>query len=183
MRDQDLHGGFPLRGKTLTTWEQPEAKIVKNAEIFNIMAITGLQFGVDALEVMQYKNIAIMTDADTDGIGSIKPSLISFFARWPELFEDGRIRFIKTPIIIAEPKKGDDVRWYYDLEDFENDRDNIKGYNIRYIKGLASLTESDYHRVINDPVMEIITLPENYKELFDLLYSEDADQRKIWMQS
>lgn len=183
VRDQDLHGGFPLRGKTLTTWEQPEAKIVKNAEIFNIMAITGLQFGVDALEVMQYKNIAIMTDADTDGIGSIKPSLISFFARWPELFEDGRIRFIKTPIIIAEPKKGNDVRWYYDLEDFENDRDNIKGYSIRYIKGLASLTESDYHRVINDPVMEIITLPENYKELFDLLYSEDADQRKIWMQS
>lgn len=181
VRDQDLHGGFPLRGKTLTTWGQPDVEIVKNAEIFNIMAITGLQFGQNALDVMQYKNIAIMTDADLDGVGSIKPSLISFFARWPELFENGRIRFIKTPIVIAEPKKGDNVQWFYDLSDFEAKRDKLKGYTIRYIKGLASLTESDYHRVVNNPVQEVITLPENYKELFDLLYGEDSDARKEWM--
>lgn len=98
------------------------------------------------------------------------------------MFEEGRIRFIKTPIVIAESKKGD-VRWYYSLTDFEDDRDNIKGYNIRYIKGLASLTESDYHRVIHNPMVEVVTLPENYKELFDLLYSEDSDRRKEWMQS
>lgn len=99
------------------------------------------------------------------------------------MFEENRIRFVKTPIIIAEPKKGNDVRWYYSLSDFENDRDNIKGYNIRYIKGLASLTESDYHRVINDQVVEVIKLPDNYHEIFDMLYGDDPSLRREWMQS
>lgn len=182
VRDPDLHGGFPLRGKTLTTWGRPESAIVENSEIFNIMAITGLQFGVNALETMQYKNIAILVDADIDGMGAIQPSLISFFARWKELFEDGRIQVIKTPIIIASPKRGAD-KWYYTLEDFEKDRESLKGATIRYIKGLASLTEEDYDRVIKQPVKEIIKLPDNYEELFTLLYSEDADARKQWMSS
>lgn len=182
VRDQDLHGGFPLRGRPLTTWKESENEIVKNAEIFNIMSITGLEFGVNALETMQYKNIAILVDADIDGLGSIQPSLLSFFARWRELFDEGRIQTIKTPIIIATPKKkGEESRWYYTLSDFEQDRESLKGYDIRYIKGLAGLEEDEYDRIINDPVKEIIKLPDNYEELFDLLYSDDADARKDWM--
>lgn len=189
VRDQDLHGGFPLRGKPLTTWGKSDSEIFKNAEISNIMTITGLKFGESPFDVlpdgtvkcnMQYQSIGIMVDADVDGLGSIQPSLLAFFARWPELFEHGRIKLIRTPVIIAEPKKGE-PRWFYNLEDYEKESGKMKNWNIRYIKGLASLRAHEYGKAITQPVEDVIQLPENYKELFDLLYGDDSDSRKVWM--
>lgn len=57
----------------------------------------------------------------------------------------------------------------------------MKNWNIRYIKGLASLRAHEYGKAIAEPVEDVIQLPENYKELFDLLYGDDSDSRKIWM--
>lgn len=178
VRDQDLHGGYALRGKVLNTWGMKPVDVIKNKELFDIMAITGLQFGEDG-SGMYYQNIAIMTDADVDGTGSIYPSLLAFFARWPELFAQGRIRFVKTPVIIAA--KGKDAKWYYDLPEYEAAKPELKGYDIRYIKGLGSLEEDEYERVIKDPVYDVVELPDNYIELFDMLMGDDASKRKEWM--
>lgn len=184
VRDQDLHGGYPLRGKFLTTWKMPAAKQLENKEIFEILAILGLTIGDLDISNMQYKYIAIMTDADVDGVGSIYPSLLCFFSQWPALFEQDRIRFIKTPLIILDKKGQEDV-WFYDAEEYEAVKDQYKGWGERYIKGLGSLreddTHSEYSRVINDQVYEIVKLPENANELFELLYGPNADARKEWM--
>lgn len=177
-RNGELHGGYPLRGKFINTWGMTSAEILKNKEAFDICAITGLTIGEKA-ENLNYKNIAIMTDADVDGTGSIYPSLLQFFSNWPELFEQGRIRFAKTPVIIAS-KKGDQ-KWFYNLNDFDSARESLKGYDIRYIKGLGSLTLDEYEKVINQPVYDVVRLPEDWKEQFKMLFGDDSSPRKVWM--
>ncbi|WPH68031.1 DNA topoisomerase II large subunit [Klebsiella phage ValerieMcCarty02] len=177
-RDRELHGGYPLRGKFMNTWGMSAADAMKNKEVFDICAITGLTIGEPA-ENTNYRNIAIMTDADVDGVGSIFPSLLAFFSNWPELFEQGRIRFVKTPVIILT--KGKEQRWFYSLGEYEDHKDDFKGWKLRYIKGLGSLEEDEYERVIQDPVYDVVSLPENWKELFELIMGNDAAPRKTWM--
>lgn len=107
--------------------------------------------------------------------------MLAFLSNWPELFEQGRVKFVKTPVWICQ--KGKDQKWYYTSEEYESDKDNLKGYNSRYIKGLGSLEANEYERVINDPHYEVVKLPENYKEHFEMLLGDDAQLRKNWMSS
>lgn len=178
VRDRELQGAYPLRGKFITTWSMTPADIMQNKEAFDICAITGLVIGQPA-ENMNYRNIAIMTDADVDGTGSIYPSLLSFFSRWPELYEQGRIRFVKTPLIIAQC--GDEQVWFYSTPEYEAKKDKLGKHSIRYIKGLGSLEVDEYERVLKDPVFEVVRLPENWKDNFGLLYNKDTGPRKEWM--
>ena len=184
-RDRDLHGGYPLRGKVLNTWGMSPGDQIKNSEIFDLVAILGLKFGEKVVD-MPYDYINIFTDSDHDGLGSIYPSLLAFFSQWPELFKEQRIRFVKTPIVIASKNEDDykNPKWYYSLEEYEKDKPNLeklKYKNIRYIKGLGSLRKEEYKKSINEPVLDIIQLGDNYKELFEMLFGDDAQLRKEWM--
>ncbi|MCC5412486.1 DNA topoisomerase II [Escherichia coli] len=178
VRDKELHGGYPLRGKVLNSWGMSYADMLKNKELFDICAITGLVLGEKA-ENLNYHNIAIMTDADHDGLGSIYPSLLGFFSNWPELFEQGRIRFVKTPVIIAQVGKKQE--WFYTVAEYESAKDALPKHSIRYIKGLGSLEKSEYREMIQNPVYDVVKLPENWKELFEMLMGDNADLRKEWM--
>ncbi|QPI13835.1 topoisomerase II large subunit [Serratia phage 4S] len=181
VRNQQAHGGYALRGKFINTWGMSANEILKNKEAFDICAITGLTIGEKPVD-LQYTNIGIMTDADVDGVGSIFPSLLGFFSNWPELFEQGRIRFVKTPLVILEKPKKDPI-WFYDMASYDPQRESLEaqGYKLRYIKGLGSLREEEYERVINDPVYDVVRLPENWKELFEVILGEDSSLRKEWM--
>lgn len=177
-RDRELHGGYPLRGKFMNTWNMAPSDILKNKESFDICAITGLVFNEPAVN-LNYRNIAIMTDADVDGTGSIYPSLLAFFANWPELFEQGRIKFVKTPVWICQ--KGKEQKWFYTSDEYEAVKDELKGWNARYIKGLGSLEVDEYERVINEPHYDVVKLPENWKDHFEMLLGNDSAPRKVWM--
>lgn len=177
-RDRKLHGGYPLRGKFMNTWVMAAAEAMKNKEVFDVCAITGLTIGED-YESLNYKNIAIMTDADVDGTGSIYPSLLAFFSNWPRLFEEGRVRFVKTPVIILQ--KGDKQEWFYNLSEYDAQKEKFAGWKLRYIKGLGSLEEDEYERVIQKPVYDVVRLPENWRDLFEMVMGNDAAPRKVWM--
>ncbi|QHJ78871.1 MAG: hypothetical protein [Caudoviricetes sp.] len=179
--DPDYQGGYPLRGKTLNVWKKKAtiAKILENKELFDIMAITGLQIGKKAT-MQYYDQIAIMTDADHDGVGSIFPGLTSFFFKfWPELYKEKRIMFVKTPVIIVPNKKGD--HWFYSIPEFEKWKENKKFDEPRYIKGLGSLTEAEYAKVLGEPVYDVIEMDDNAEELFITLYGDESQLRKDWL--
>lgn len=101
------------------------------------------------------------------------------FSKWPDLFKQERIKFVKTPIIIATHKK--ESRWFYSLTDYENAKPELIKHDIRYIKGLGSLEENEYKEVIRNPKYDTVYLPDNYEELFEMLLGSDADKRKEWM--
>lgn len=179
-RNRELHGGYPLRGKVLNTWGLSATEMLKNKEIFDLCAIMGLTIGEPA-ENLNYRNVGIMVDADYDGTGSIYPSLLAFFSNWPELFEQGRIKFVKTPVWICEKNK--QQTWFYTNEDFEKVKDDFKNHSNRYIKGLGSLEENEYEKMINEPNYECVKLDDDYKELFEMLFGDDSAPRKVWMSS
>ena len=174
-RNEETQGAFPLRGKPLNTWGMSNLEVLKNKELSELMAILNLHPG-DSSE-MTYDNIGIMVDADVDG-GDILTLLIAFFSRWPELFEKKKIRYIRTPIIIA--KVGKDEKWFYSLEDFAPFRDKAK--EVRYIKGLGSLRKEDYDRVLGDQLKyDTIVLGDEYKDVLELCFGDESDPRKDWV--
>uniref|UniRef100_A0AB39C9U9 DNA topoisomerase large subunit n=1 Tax=Salmonella phage Manna TaxID=3234042 RepID=A0AB39C9U9_9CAUD len=105
--------------------------------------------------------------------------MLGFFSNWPELFEQGRIRFVKTPVIIAQVGKKQE--WFYTVAEYESAKDSLPKHSIRYIKGLGSLEKSEYREMIQNPVYDVVKLPENWKELFEMLMGDNADLRKEWM--
>ncbi|QPI17964.1 DNA topoisomerase large subunit [Pectobacterium phage POP12] len=172
-RDKMTQGAFPLRGKPLNTWGMSNLDVLKNKELSEMMTILNITAG--DISQMSYDFIGIMVDADVDG-GDILTLLIAFFARWPELFEQQRIRYIRTPLIIYKDK------WFYSQEDFEPYRATAKVKDIRYIKGLGGLEKEDYERVLTtDLVYETIVLSDNWKEDLEMCFGKESDPRKEWV--
>ncbi|QDH49193.1 DNA topoisomerase I [Pantoea phage Phynn] len=178
-RNESTQGAFPLRGKPLNTSGLSAVAIAENKELSELMSILNIHPG-DSKE-MVYDNVGIMVDADVDG-NDILTLLINFFARWPELYKQERIKFVRTPIVIATINKKEE--WFYSLSDFEKVRDKAKDF--RYIKGLGSLRKQDYELMLGERLkMETIVLDDDYKESLKMCFGkekEDGAARKEWVQ-
>ncbi|CAL9961086.1 DNA topoisomerase II large subunit [Vibrio phage D479] len=180
VRDSAKHGGYALRGKPMNTWNEKPNKIMKCKELSDVMAILDIQLGNEDIRDMYYQDIGILVDADVDGQGSIYPLLLAFFNNWPDLYKQGRVKFIKTPVIIATKGKGksEETRWFYNLDDYRKSRLGST-WKIRYIKGLGSLTEKEYGKVINEPVYDVVEIDDT--SCFDVMFGDDSQLRKDWM--
>ena len=145
-----------------------------------MIAILGLKISdPKSYENMFYENIAILADADHDG-EKIATLLVSFFYKfWPKLFDEGKVRITRTPIMISS--KGKDVKWFYGYDDANEFKEKSSGYHHRYIKGLASLTREEYKEVISNPRFDVITIDK--PELFDMMFGPDSDVRKEFIMS
>lgn len=188
VRDPDKVGAFPLRGVIMNTWDMKPAEVLKNKELSELVAVLGLDINnPDSVDDMTYGRIATLTDADHDGIGHISPLLIAFFYKfWPRLLEERRVMITRTPIMITEGgikggMKGDESwsTWSYTYEEAnERKRQSVDGKH-RYIKGLGSLREDEYDRIINDPVYDVVTVDD--VKYFEMMFGKNSDLRKEFM--
>ena len=179
VRDASKLGAYPLRGVIMNTWDMKPAEVLKNKELSELVAILGLDINdPNSVDNMTYRGVATLTDADHDGAGHISPLLIAFFYKfWPRLLTEKRIHVTRSPIMIST--NGKDTKWFFTYEEANEFKMNCKGYTHRYIKGLGSLQESEYDRVINDPVLDTITVDDaNY---FQVMFGNDAQPRKDLM--
>lgn len=176
-RDPQLIGAFPLKGKFINVSEMNNSEIIKNEEAVQLMAALGLKLGEPPIS-LRYGKIYIYTDADPDG-NHIAATLINFFNKfWPELFIEGRIYKVMTPIMIA--KKSNKILNFYTLEEFNNWQKNnsIIGWNIEYKKGLAALEDSEYEQIIKNPnLIKIIKDLESNNSL-NIWFGKDSNLRK-----
>ena len=78
-----------------------------------------------------------------------------FFNNFPELFEYGMICRNISPIIIAE--KGKDCKTYFTMKEYKQDEKNLKGYTIKYIKGLGTLPNHFYREMMRTPHYQVYT--------------------------
>jgi len=182
VRDPDLHGCYPLRGKPLNTWGKKPAQILKNVELQQLMSVIGLEFGT-AAEDLNYQHIKLLCDADYDGY-AIASLLLAFFSNWPELFDQGRVSIVRCPILVAT--KGKSEQRFYSIDAYSEARKTGKvtsEHKLTYLKGLGSLTEDEYTRLIHNPVEDVVKLGTNYKSEFELAFGKDANARKLWLQS
>jgi len=176
VRQTAIHGGFPLRGKPRNVRELKPTDIMKNKELSELMSIIGLELGEPA-DNLNYGKIGILADADFDGF-SIAALLVNFFSNWKELFEDERVLFIKSPIVIAKNKKK--VKRFYDLKSFHDEKlDNE--WKIEYNKGLGSLSVQEYDLMINDPVTEVILYDSGADTSLETAFGKNPIPRKQWL--
>ena len=209
-------GMFPLRGKSLNVRQNPRDKYLQNEELNNIKVLLGLEDGKTYTDVKQlrYGGVILMTDADTDG-AHIKSLIINFFdVKFPSLLKiDGFIREFITPMIKVTMKPSSqlwkthsaalkdkaykgvgDTRIYplynrIEFAKFENEfLNNVAkaGYEIDYIKGLATIEKSDTeHYFDNFEDSEIrFTFEDPSRQLIDLAFCKNrGDDRKKWIES
>jgi DNA gyrase/topoisomerase IV subunit B len=178
VRNTDFAGAYPLRGVVMNTWDMKPADVLKNKELSELVAILGLDINnPNSVDDMTYKNIATLSDADVDG-AKIATLLVAFFYKfWPRLLTEGRVGVTRSPIMIST--NGKDEKWFFNYAEAKKFKETAKGYNHRYLKGLGSLTESEYDRVVNNPVLDVIH-PDT-PELFEMMFGASSEQRKLFM--
>lgn len=178
VRNTDFAGAYPLRGVPMNTWEMKPADVLKNKELSELIAILGLDINdPDSVDNMNYGRIATLSDADVDG-AKIATLLVAFFYRfWPRLLTEGRVGVTRSPIMIST--SGKDEKWFFEYSEAKKFKETSKGYSHRYLKGLGSLTEGEYDRVVNNPVLDVI-VPDS-PELFEMMFGSDSASRKEFM--
>jgi DNA topoisomerase-2 len=176
-----IHGGYPLKGVPLNVYGLSNKEILENKELSELMAILGLQFGASDTETLHnltYSKIAIMVDADVDGMGFILPILLQFLGKWEILFEKKIVCLVQSPLKIAT--KGKTKKYFYTEEEFQKALPTLKGFETRYIKGIGSLKAEEYKMVINDE-SHFIPIDIDDKKCFDLMFSDNVPDRKEFL--
>lgn len=186
VRNPEVHGGLPLRGKILNVRGESHKTILDNSICQDIMSAIGLVLGqkVNRSE-LRYGQVWITCDADTDG-ANIMALLCNFFhLGWPELFDPDQDPFFlvfSTPFIIQEDKKGHRHYWYSDDVDLYKPDEWKSCTKPTRAKGLGSLEEVDWANSLAKP--RLIPLVDDGKlaQTLDLLFNKaKADDRKTWM--
>ena len=193
VRNNEFQAVFPLRGKMLNTQKASLEKILKNAEIVNLIKAFGLQISADGKRVeydknnIRYGKIIIMSDADVDG-AHIKNLFYTFIWNFiPDLIVDGFIYAGVPPLYRLRTNK--EVLYLKDneaLEAFKKSED-INKYQISRLKGLGEMSPEETEEALVNPetrIIEQITVDDIGKAtlLFDTLMGISAEKRKKYIE-
>jgi DNA gyrase/topoisomerase IV subunit B len=185
VRDPEIHGSLPLRGKILNVRGESNKTIIENQIITDLMAAIGVSLGqkVNRSE-LRYGKIYLAADQDPDG-ANITALLVNFFyLHWPELFDKSQepvFYAFQTPFIIQEKGK---KRYYWYSDDYHKyTPSDWKGCpKPTRAKGLGSLEETDWIHSLSNPKLVPIIDDGNLGEALDLIFNGDrADDRKAWI--
>lgn len=193
VRNNEFQAVFPLRGKMLNTQKATIDKILKNAEIVNLIKAFGLSVSTDGKKVVYNKNnirygkIIIMSDADVDG-AHIKNLFYTFIWNFaPDLILDGFVYAGVPPLYRLKNNK--EVIYLKDdnaLEDFKK-TGKLSSYQLSRNKGLGEMSPEETEETLVNPetrIIEQITVEDMgaADKLFDTLMGSSADKRKKYIE-
>lgn len=175
-RDPKTQAGLIMRGVPKGAYNVKYADLMKNEVYSDIIKVTGLKLGSPYNKnELKFSKIVISSDMDNDG-HHIAGLLQQFFSLWPGLFDDGVIVRSISPVIIA--KKSKDSKYYYNIKEYKKDESKLKGYTVKFAKGLGGLNMEESKQMYREPRFEQYALDDGYNDYFDLWFSDDADKRK-----
>jgi DNA topoisomerase-2 len=178
------NGFFPLRGKPKNVHEAKLPVIIANKEINGLVNVANLDFSDPSSTRMSYNNIILATDMDLDGV-CIRGLLIAMFHRFcPELIKAGRIKFLRTPLMIAY-KNNKILAYFFTLEEYHKfDKANkLTGVTYNYYKGLGTHDDESLREIFEkaglETFIETIEWDDDASETLDnWLCKGNADKRK-----
>lgn len=184
-RDPATTAAFALTGKINNVWGCTPAQVLKMGKITEMLAVIGLTPGkkVDRAN-LNYGRIVIATDADQDGADICTLMLNLFFWFWPDLFDKQ-----KTPIVyrlvapnVVASKSGKRIH-FTTRDDYEKVKDKYKGWSVEYMKGLGSMSKSDWEMILSEKSDTLIPFIDDgsLKPIMELLFGDNADLRKAWL--
>jgi DNA gyrase/topoisomerase IV subunit B len=187
VRDPKTIGSLPLSGKINNVYDNTPGQVIKMPKIVSLLHAIGLVPGKKAIRsALNYGQLIIATDADTDG-GDIFTLLINLlYAFWPELFdasyEEPFVLRLNAPNVVAS--KGKNRIHFPTMDDFRKKESKYKsGWEIEYFKGLGSMTKEDWAMIMSnlDDHTYCIYDDGDMKETLKLLFGPDTDARKDWL--
>lgn len=175
-------GVFALRGKVLNVRNAKKSKILENEEIKNLMAITGLQLGVNVKkEDLYFQKVVIASDFDGDGHHICGLLCNLFGSLWPDLMRQNILYRLKTPVIVAKTSK--ESLEFFNLEEYRDWEKKGTKHTPKYFKGLGSWKTSDFERFLSDEkyITQIIADNEGMDMLDMVFGNEKGDDKKEWL--
>lgn len=178
------HAAIDMTGKINNVYDATPAQVLAMPKVAGLLSTIGLTPGhrVDPYS-LRYGMIVIATDADTDGahIATLLANL--FYKFWPELFDPARPRIYRlmTPNVVAYNAK---ERIHFSTKaEFDKVSSSYMSYNIKYMKGLGSMTFDDWRQVLANLENNCYTLVDdgNLASTFALHFGDDALARKQWL--
>lgn len=182
-RDPQTQAAYIMRGVPLNTYGMSAVQVMKNQVFSDMVNILGLKWGEynDATK-LNFNKICIASDADQDG-SKIASLLLVFFNHFPELFDQGIVCRLISPIIIAT--KGTEKRKYYTMKEFEKDEKKLgSGWKIKYCKGLGGLNDVETREMMRQPIFHTFTKDEMADSMLRRWFAKGiASERKDMMKA
>jgi DNA gyrase/topoisomerase IV subunit B len=139
-------GWYSMRGVPLNSYSSSMQKIVANAELKDILNILELDISKsEEKKTIDFEKVLITSDNDADG-QHITAMLIGWFKRFaPNLFDEGRICKLITPLITLKDKNGKIAKYFFNVPDFKawEAKNSTSSYKLQYAKGLGSWERAD----------------------------------------
>jgi len=174
-RNPARDGVYALKGKIKNA--RSLSDLADNREILELMQILNLDPENSSLQC-PYEKIIISTDSDADG-AHITSLLISLFFNWfPWIIDKKMLYFLETPLISTGDKS---KSYFYSLDEFKEASVKKKFTNVRYLKGLGSLSLEDWDYVMKNRRVINIVRDKKSSHFLDMAFGKSADARKIWL--
>ena len=180
-RDPQTQAAYIMRGVPLNTYGMSPVQVMKNQVFSDMVNILGLKWGeYNDASKLSFNKICIASDADQDG-SKIASLLLVFFNHFPELFEQGIVCRLISPIIIAT--KGTEKKKYYTMKEFEKDEKKLgSGWKIKYCKGLGGLNNEESIEMMRQPIFHTFTKDEMADSMLRRWFAKGiASERKDMM--
>jgi DNA topoisomerase-2 len=173
-RDPKNDGVYALKGKVKNCKNLGD--LSKNKEILEIMNILGLDPSVKMSNISGYRKIVIATDPDPDG-AHIASLLINLFYKWfPHVVKTGKLSLLKIPLVTSG--NGKTRKYYWSMDEFKRSRTKS---NVRYLKGLGSLSMEDWEWVMKNKNLIKVTNTEKSMGYLEMAFGSSSEARKKWL--
>ena len=188
-RNREFQAILPLRGKILNVEKSRMDKILKNAEIRNLITAIGAGVGAEFdVSKVRYHKIIIMTDADVDGAHISTLLLTLFFRYMRPLIDSGYVYLAMPPLYKVAKGNSKEIYAYNDRELAAAMEKLGKGANVQRYKGLGEMNPHQLWETTMDPVvrsLKKVTIEDAVRadELFTILMGDQVAPRKDFITS
>jgi len=186
-RDPKTTAAFALTGKVNNVWNSTVAQVLQMGKLKDLLTAIGLVPGKRLVRSqLNYGKIVIATDADYDGDDIFTILINLLYKFWPEMFDRNYppmvYRMVAPNVCLV---KGDKRIHFPRRSEYEKVKDKYKGYEVKYYKGLGSMNKTDWDMCLSGETDTFIPIVDDgrMKDVLCLLFSDDVEARKEWLQA